>query len=99
MSNTDYLRLGEHKIFKEFFSSAPKTFTETLNVLTVRDSVLYTWDFQNNCVLTLNVKAVRGREGDNVIHQVSTHISPKFHFPCTNSQTFINRFQNLTSKQ
>lgn len=74
MSSTDYLRLGEHKIFKELCASLPKNITKTLNLLAVRDSVLFTWDFQNNYVMSLNVKAARSREGDNVIHQVSCMI-------------------------
>lgn len=71
MSSTDYLRLHEHKIFRELCESLPKNISKTLNVLIVHDSVLYTWDFQNNCVLSLNIKAARSREGDNVRHQVS----------------------------
>lgn len=70
MSNTDYLRLSEHKIFKELYASLPKNFKKSVNLLTICDGVLFTWDNQNNCVLTLNIKAARGREGDNVIHQV-----------------------------
>lgn len=71
MNYTDYLRLNELKIFKNVRNSLPKGLTKSTNLLTVKDGVLYTWDFANNCVLTLNVKAARSREGDNVSHQVS----------------------------
>lgn len=71
MSFTDYLRLAEHKIFKEACEILPKNVSKPLNLVTVRDSVLFTWDFSNNCVLSLNIKAARSKEGDNVIHQVS----------------------------
>lgn len=71
MSSTDYLRMNEMKIFRELCESLPKNISKTLNLLIVHDSVLFTWDFQNNCVLSLNLKAARSRDGDNVIHQVS----------------------------
>ncbi|CAH1987720.1 unnamed protein product [Acanthoscelides obtectus] len=71
MSATDYLRLGEHKIFKELKETLPKNLTKAENLVVVHDSILFTWDFQDNCILSLNIKAARSREGDNVIHQVS----------------------------
>jgi hypothetical protein len=71
MNYTDYLRLNELKIFKSVRDHLPKGLTRSTNLLTVKDGVLYTWDFANNCVLTLNVKAARSRGGDNVSHQVS----------------------------
>jgi hypothetical protein len=71
MSATDFLHLNEHKIFKCVRETLPKDIKRTQNVLTIRDNVLYTWDFQDNCVLTLNVKAARSKDGDNVTHQVS----------------------------
>lgn len=70
MTFTDYLRLSEHKIFKALCDTLPKDIKKTQNVLIIKDDVLFTWDFQSNCVLTLNVKSVRSREGDNVIYQV-----------------------------
>jgi hypothetical protein len=69
MNYTDYLRLNELKIFKSVRDHLPKGLTRSTNLLTVKDGVLYTWDFANNCVLTLNVKAARSRGGDNVSHQ------------------------------
>jgi len=71
MSSTDYLRITEHKIFKEAAAVLPKEVNKPLNLLAVRDSVLFTWDFSNNCVLSLNIKAARGKRGDEVVHQVS----------------------------
>lgn len=73
MNFTDYLRLSEHKIFKAVSSTLPKDINKAQNVLIVKDDVLFTWDFQSNCVLTLNVKTARSREGDNVIYQVKLH--------------------------
>lgn len=67
----DYLRLNEHKLFQTVRETLPKTIQKTQKVLTVQEDVLFTWDFQDNCVLTLNVKAARSRQGDNVKHQVS----------------------------
>ncbi|KAL1501464.1 hypothetical protein ABEB36_006780 [Hypothenemus hampei] len=81
MSVTDYLKLSEHKIFKEALEVLPKTVNKPLNLLTVRDSVLFTWDFSNNCVLSLNVKAARGKEGHNVIHQKLLPLHPPLFTP------------------
>ncbi|XP_074041909.1 nuclear pore complex protein Nup88 [Leptinotarsa decemlineata] len=81
MASTDYLRLNEHKIFKELCESLPKNITKTLNLVTVHDSILFTWDFQNNCVLSLNIKAARSREGDNVIHQKLLPLHPPLFSP------------------
>ncbi|XP_072381629.1 nuclear pore complex protein Nup88 [Diabrotica undecimpunctata] len=81
MSSTDYLRLNEFKIFKELRESLPKTCTKTQNLITVHDNVLFTWDFQNHCVLSLNLKAARGKEGDNVIHQKLLPLHPPLFTP------------------
>ncbi|CAH1129598.1 unnamed protein product [Ceutorhynchus assimilis] len=69
MSNTDYLRLSEHKIFKEACDRLPKDVNKPQNLIALQESVLFTWDFSNNCVLSLNIKAARSKEGDNIIHQ------------------------------
>lgn len=74
MSSTDYLKIAERKIFKEACEVLPKTISAPLSIIAVRDSVLFTWDFSNNCVLSLNIKAARSKEGDNVFHQVSDNI-------------------------
>lgn len=66
----DYLRLNEHKLFQTVRETLPKTIRKTQKVLTVQEDVLFTWDFQDNCVLTLNVKAACSRQGDNVKYQV-----------------------------
>lgn len=70
MTFTDYLRLSEHKIFKAIRDTLPKPVKKAQNVLIIKDDVLFAWDFESNCVLTLNVKSFRSREGDNVIYQV-----------------------------
>lgn len=71
----------------------PKKISKTLNVLTVKDDVLFTWDFQNHCVLTLNIKAARENKGVNC--QVSTeHISIYTRF-CRLQPVFIFIFGKL----
>ncbi|KAH1018609.1 hypothetical protein HUJ05_006341 [Dendroctonus ponderosae] len=69
MGSTDYLKIAEKKIFKEACEVLPKNVSSPLNLIAVRESVLFTWDFSNNCVLSLNIKAARGKEGDRVFHQ------------------------------
>ncbi|XP_060532815.1 nuclear pore complex protein Nup88 [Cylas formicarius] len=81
MSLTDYLRLGECKIFKEACEGLPRNISRTLELVAVRDGVLFTWDFQNNCVLALNIKAARGKDGDNVIHQKLLPLHPPLFTP------------------
>ncbi|XP_056634772.1 nuclear pore complex protein Nup88 [Diorhabda sublineata] len=76
MNSTDFLRLKEHKIFKETCESLPKNITKTLDLLVVHDNILFSWDFQINCVLSLNLKAARSKEGDNVIHQKLLPLHP-----------------------
>ncbi|KAF7267766.1 hypothetical protein GWI33_019039 [Rhynchophorus ferrugineus] len=66
---TDYLGLSNRKIFTEACESFPKNVKVPLNLITVKNSVLFTWDFQNNCVLSLNIKAARSKDADNVPHQ------------------------------
>ncbi|XP_044260478.1 nuclear pore complex protein Nup88 isoform X2 [Tribolium madens] len=69
MNFTDYLRLSEFKIFKNVRETLPKNLKKSTSLLAVKDGVLFTWDFADNCVLTLNIKAARSRDGDNVTHQ------------------------------
>ncbi|XP_025831243.1 nuclear pore complex protein Nup88 [Agrilus planipennis] len=69
MSSTDYLNINDHKIFKNLRKTLPKSIDKVERLLTVNDDILYTWDFQDNCVLTLNIKAARSKEKDNVSHQ------------------------------
>nr|CAH7728375.1 unnamed protein product [Callosobruchus chinensis] len=76
MSATDYLRLGEQKIFKELKAGLPKNLSKAENLIAVYDGVLFAWDLQNNCILCLNIKAARGREGDNVVHQIKHRDAP-----------------------
>lgn len=71
MSNcTDYLRLNDQKISKVIRDTLPKGIIKTQNVLTVKDDVLFVWNFQDSCVLALNLKATRSREGDHIRYQV-----------------------------
>uniref|UniRef100_A0A1Y1L9A3 Nucleoporin Nup88 n=1 Tax=Photinus pyralis TaxID=7054 RepID=A0A1Y1L9A3_PHOPY len=70
MSLTDYLKLNKHKLFENLRKSLPASIIKTQNVLTINDGVLFVWDFQDNCVLTLNVKAVHSRNDETVPHQI-----------------------------
>lgn len=74
--NMNYLRLNDNKLIEIIRETLPKNINKTQNILTLKDDTLFTWDFQDNCVLTLNVKCVRNREGDNnVKHQVRMKIN------------------------
>lgn len=69
--STDYLGLNRQKLFEKFHESLPKNIIKTQNVLTVNDDVLYTWDFKDNCVLTLNLKRLQCVENERPNYQVS----------------------------
>ena len=43
---------------------------DTRNILEIRDNVLYVWNANDSCVMTLNVAASREKDGD-VLYQVS----------------------------
>lgn len=68
MATTDYLQLNGQKILDEFRSGLPK-FTKAQNVLTVKDDMLYMWDFQNSCIIVLNIKAARSKKNSDVPYQ------------------------------
>ncbi|KAK4878084.1 hypothetical protein RN001_010590 [Aquatica leii] len=76
MSTTDYLQLNNHKLFEKLRKSLPKDIIKTQNVLTVNDGVLYVWDFEDHCVLTLNVKETRIRDNTSIQYQVLLPTSP-----------------------
>lgn len=57
MISTDFLKLSDHPILKTIQESVSNNVTKTLNALTVKDNVLFIWDFQNYCVLSFNLKA------------------------------------------
>ncbi|XP_001809287.2 nuclear pore complex protein Nup88 [Tribolium castaneum] len=69
MDSTDYLGLSKIKILKNVREAVPEKLKKSINLLAVKYGVLFTWDFANNCVLTLNIKAARSNDGDNVTHQ------------------------------
>ncbi|XP_045466855.1 nuclear pore complex protein Nup88 [Harmonia axyridis] len=79
MNSTDFLNLSEHQIVELVKSGLPRNISKTLNVLTVKEDVLFTWDFQSHCVLTLNIKAARDNEG--VICQKLLPLSPPIFSP------------------
>lgn len=70
MSATDYFKLNSHKLFKKVRETLPQNIIRTQNVLTVHDDVLYTWDFQDSCVLTYNLKYPTQVDGQPNNHQV-----------------------------
>lgn len=69
MFSTDFLGLSDQKVIKAIRDTLPKKLTNTQNVLVIgNDGVLFAWDFESNCVLTLNVKSARSKEGDGVVN-------------------------------
>ncbi|XP_019869929.2 nuclear pore complex protein Nup88 [Aethina tumida] len=81
MSSTDYLGLSDQKIFRDVADNFPKTLKKTVNALTIRDGVIFTWDYQNSCALSLNLKAARSRDGDNVQYQKLLPLGPPLFTP------------------
>lgn len=71
MATTDFLKLHNHKLFKNVRETLPNNIKNTQNVLAIRDDVLYIWDFQDNCILTLNIKLSRGGDVAAATQQVS----------------------------
>lgn len=63
-SCTDPLGLNENKLFKDLKSSLPKITKETRNILEIRDDILYVWNADKCCILTLNITEVRGKNED-----------------------------------
>ncbi|XP_046589711.1 nuclear pore complex protein Nup88 [Neodiprion lecontei] len=68
-SSTDTLRLNDTKLFKVIKETVPGDGTETLNIIEIRDNVLYVWNSNDSCILTLNVGAARGKTGDEIVYQ------------------------------
>ncbi|XP_026827915.1 nuclear pore complex protein Nup88 [Ooceraea biroi] len=68
-SCTDLLLLNEKRLFKDIRASLSGGAKETRNVLEIRDNVLYVWNADKCCVLTLNVAAARGKLGEDVPYQ------------------------------
>ncbi|XP_044763811.1 nuclear pore complex protein Nup88 isoform X2 [Coccinella septempunctata] len=79
MNSTDFLNLGDNQIVELVKNGLPRNISKTVNVLTVKDDVLFTWDFQSHCVLTLNIKAARENKG--VICQKLLPLSPPIFSP------------------
>ncbi|KAF2879892.1 hypothetical protein ILUMI_26277, partial [Ignelater luminosus] len=68
-ASLDYLSLNKHKLFENLRETLPKDIIKTQNVLVVKDGVVYIWNFQDSCILTLNIKESRCREDNAVPHQ------------------------------
>lgn len=67
---TDPLCLNKHRLFLELKNSLSGNIKDTRNILEIRDNVLYVWNANDSCVMTLNVAASREKDGD-VLYQVS----------------------------
>lgn len=73
MFSTDFLGLSDQKVLKAIRDTLPKNLNHTQNILIISDGVLFAWDFDSSCVLTLNVRSARSKEGDGgVSYQVSS---------------------------
>ncbi|XP_077279874.1 nuclear pore complex protein Nup88 [Temnothorax americanus] len=82
-SCTDLLRLNEKELFKDIKASLSSSAKETRNILEIRDNVLYVWNADKCCVLTLNVAATRGKLGEDVPYQTLQPTDPPI-FEVTN---------------
>lgn len=71
MCSTDYLALNNHKLFENLREILPKDIIKTQNILTVNDGLLFVWNFQDACVLTLNLKRSLCCKDTGISHQVS----------------------------
>lgn len=81
-SCTDLLRLNDNQLFRDIKGSLPSSVKETRNILEIRDNVLYAWNADKRCVLTLNLAATRGEPGEDVLYQVST-VCSLLRIPCS----------------
>lgn len=79
MFSTDFLGLADQKVFKAIRDTLPKKLVNTQNVLVIGDGVLFAWDFESNCVLTLNLKSARSKEGDGGVNY-QVRMTLKEHF-------------------
>ncbi|XP_024872573.1 nuclear pore complex protein Nup88 [Temnothorax curvispinosus] len=82
-SCTDLLRLNEKGLFKDIKASLSSGAKETRNILEIRDNVLYVWNADRCCVLTLNVAATRGKLGEDIPYQTLQPTDPPI-FEVTN---------------
>lgn len=67
---TDPLCLNKHNLFLELKNGLSGNIKDTRNILEIRDNVLYVWNANDSCVMTLNVAASREKDGD-ILYQVS----------------------------
>ncbi|KAG7196705.1 hypothetical protein KM043_016035 [Ampulex compressa] len=85
-SCTDPLHFNEKLVFKELketLSRKQDITKETQNILEIRDNVLYVWNAEKCCILTLNVAATRGKLGEDVGYQTLQPTDPPI-FDVTN---------------
>ncbi|XP_071574996.1 nuclear pore complex protein Nup88 [Temnothorax nylanderi] len=82
-SCTDLLCLNEKGLFKDIKASLSSGAKETRNILEIRDNVLYVWNADKCCVLTLNVAATRGKLGEDIPYQTLRPTDPPI-FEVTN---------------
>ncbi|KAK0159597.1 hypothetical protein PV327_010693 [Microctonus hyperodae] len=82
-SCTDPLRLNDHDLFKELKCGLSKSEKDTRNILEIRDDILYVWNPENFCILTLNIASTRGKPAQSVPYQKLQPIDPPI-FEITN---------------
>lgn len=67
---TDRLGLSNHNLFKIVRDSFKNTSLKTQNILECKDDMLFVWNPEDSCVLTLNLKIWRDEAHNSVSHQV-----------------------------
>lgn len=90
MSATDFLNLNDREIFNVLRETLPNNFKKAHNLLTINDDYLFTWNFQDNCVLALNIKNVYDKSNDT--YQTLLPTSPPLFKP---ELMLVNDFTTL----
>ncbi|XP_051154402.1 nuclear pore complex protein Nup88 isoform X1 [Leptopilina boulardi] len=73
-SCTDLLHLNDKRLFQELKKSLPKGAKETRNIIEIRDDILYVWNADTCCILTLDIAATREKLHEDVPYQ-SLHLT------------------------
>lgn len=81
MSQTDFLGINNHKLFKQLAKSISTDHNKTINIIAERQGVLYAWNKEDSSVLTLNIKAARDKDESAVNYQTLLPHSPPYFTP------------------